>query len=117
MSFRTGLPTALAALIIFLPAATTAQAQGNTIRGKVRNSAGVNVPQITVSLENGTGVLINQTVTNNEGDFVFSGLGDTSYVITISGPEYNPALERVEFVRKSSANDPGDENSRDHYCQ
>lgn len=85
-----------------------AQAQGHTIRGKVRNSSGVNLPRITVSLETGNGALINQTVTNNEGDFYFSGLDETSYLITISAPDYDPASERVEFVRNVSADEPGE---------
>jgi Tfp pilus assembly protein PilF len=87
---------------------TNAQAQGHTIRGKVRNSSGVNMPQTTVNLEGGNGGLINQTVTNNEGDFIFSGLEETSYLITISAPDYSPASERVDFVRRVSANDPGE---------
>jgi tetratricopeptide (TPR) repeat protein len=82
--------------------------QGHTIRGKVRSTAGFNVPRVTVSLENGSGALINQTVTNNEGDFFFGGLDDTSYQITISAPDYNPASERVEFVRNVGAGDPGE---------
>lgn len=89
-------------------AASLAHAQGHTIRGKVRNSSGVNMPQITVSLESGNGGLINQTVTNNEGDFFFGGLGDTSYVITVSAPDYNPITERVEFVRNIGPRDPGE---------
>src|SRR6266545_5327205 len=88
--------------------ASIARAQGHTIRGKVRNSSGVNMSQVTISLESGNGGLINQTVTNNEGDFFFAGLGDTSYMITISAPDYSPVSERVEFVRQVNANDPGE---------
>ena len=99
----------LAALLVLVTAcATDALAQGHTIRGKVRNSAGVNLARIMVSLEGGTGGMINQTVTNNEGDFTFVGLNDTSYLITISAPDYNPTSERVEFVRRVSENDPGE---------
>lgn len=74
----------------------------------MRNSAGVNLPRVTVSLETGTGAMINQTVTNNEGDFVFSGLSENSYTLTVSAPDYGPANERVEFVRSVGANDPGE---------
>lgn len=102
--------TVLATLAIALLAcaASIARAQGHTIRGKVRNSSGVNMSQITISLESGNGGLINQTVTNNEGDFFFGGLGDTSYIITISAPDYNSIAERVEFVRHISPQDPGE---------
>src|SRR5512141_2218302 len=95
------------AIAVLACAASLAHAQGHTIRGKVRNSSGVNMSQITVSLESGNGGLINQTVTNNEGDFFFGSLGDTSYVITVSAPDYNPISERVEFVRNISPQDPG----------
>src|SRR5262249_28452887 len=54
------------------------------------------------------GGLINQVVTNNEGDFIFSGLGDSSYVVIVNAPDYNPAAERVDFVRNVSPNDPGE---------
>ncbi len=102
--------TALITLVVALLAyaAPSARAQGHTIRGKVRNSSGVNLPQITISLESGNGGLINQTVTNNEGDFSFGGLSDTSYIITISAPDYNPISERVEFVRNIASQDPGE---------
>jgi tetratricopeptide (TPR) repeat protein len=52
--------------------------------------------------------MVSQTVTNNEGDFSFNGLGDTSYMITVSAPDYNAAAEHVEFVRTASVNDPGE---------
>jgi len=107
MKIRATILTALA-IALLAYAAPVARAQGHTIRGKVRNSSGVNMSQITISLESGNGGLINQTVTNNEGDFFFGGLGDTSYVITISAADYNPISERVEFVRNIGPQDPGE---------
>lgn len=107
MQFRATVLTSLS-LALLACAASVAHAQGHTIRGKVRSSSGLNMPQVTISLESGNGGLINQTVTNNEGDFYFGGLGDTSYVITISAPDYNPTSERVEFVRNISPGDPGE---------
>jgi Tfp pilus assembly protein PilF len=108
MRFRIAIPTFLLTLVCCLAITSSAAAQGHTIRGKVRNSAGVNLPRVTVSLETGTGAMINQTVTNNEGDFVFSGLSENSYTLTVSAPDYGPANERVEFVRSVGANDPGE---------
>jgi tetratricopeptide (TPR) repeat protein len=61
-----------------------------------------------VSLESGNGALINQTVTNNEGDFFFGGLGETSYAVTVTAPDYAPVIERVEFVRNASADEAGE---------
>nr|MBA3357419.1 carboxypeptidase regulatory-like domain-containing protein [Pyrinomonadaceae bacterium] len=98
----------LTALILCFACASDAMAQGHTIRGKVRNSSGVNLARITVNLESGNGALINQTVTNNEGDFFFSGLDETSYTLTISAPDYNPTSERVEFVRNVTSNESGE---------
>jgi tetratricopeptide (TPR) repeat protein len=108
VSFRIDIPSTLFVLILCLTTASSAAAQGHTIRGKVRNSAGVNLPRVTVSLESGNGAMINQTVTNNEGDFAFTGLSDNSYVLTVSPPDYNPASERVGFVRSINSNDPGE---------
>jgi tetratricopeptide (TPR) repeat protein len=87
---------------------TVAFGQGHIIRGKVRRPSGLSQSQVTVSLESGNGALINQTVTNNEGDFVFANLSDNSYVITISAPDYNLVSERVEFVRSVNANEQGE---------
>ena len=108
MGFPTARLAVLVVLAISFASATDARAQGHTIRGKVRNSSGVNMPQITISLESGNGGLINQTVTNNEGDFFFGGLSETSYLVTVSAPDFNPATERVEFVRSVSPGDPGE---------
>jgi len=83
-------------------------AQGSVIRGKVRNSSGQVMARVTVDLQTGNGSTINQTVTNNEGDFAFSGLTDTAYIIVISIPDYNPFSERVEFYRQTGADMPGE---------
>ena len=108
MSFGIPVLTAIGGVVLCLVCVTSSRAQGHTIRGKVQDTSGAHVARVTVSLESGTGAMVNQTVTNNEGDFSFSGLGDTSYVITISAPDYNPASEHVDFVRTASANDPGE---------
>lgn len=108
MHFRIAFTTAFCALLFCLFYVSGAHAQGHSIRGKVHDSVGVNVSHVTVTLESGNGAMVNQTVTNNEGDFFFSGLGDTSYVIAISAPDYIPASEHVDFVRTATANDPGE---------
>ena len=82
-------------------------AQGHTIRGKVRNAAGVNVARSPVTLER-NGAMVEQTVTNNEGDFTFSGLTDTSYTILVNSVDYNPASESVEFIRFAASDQPGE---------
>lgn len=87
---------------------TEARAQGHTIRGKIRDSSGHARPRVTVDLQTGTGSTINQTVTNNEGDFAFSGLTATSYILVISAPDYNPVNERIEFYKVTDPNSPGE---------
>lgn len=95
--------------VVALAATSSVLAQGHTIRGKVRTAAGMNMPQVTVSLESGNGGgMLNQAVTNNEGDFLFSGLTDTSYILTAIAPDYNPGSEQVQFVRSVGPNDPGE---------
>ena len=80
---------------------------GHAIRGKVRNSAGYNLAHVRVDLELGNGPLVQQTVTNNEGDFYFSNLSETSYAVAVSAPGYEPVAERVDFFRQTG-NGPGE---------
>jgi tetratricopeptide (TPR) repeat protein len=108
MNYRVSAPATLLLLVLFFACGADALAQGHSIRGKVRTSAGTSVPRVTVSLESGNGALIDQTVANNEGDFYFANLSDTSYLVTISTPDHNPASERVEFVRSIAPGEPGE---------
>jgi tetratricopeptide (TPR) repeat protein len=84
---------------------------GNSIRGKVRNEAGRAMSQILVNLTTGTGTPVDQTVTNNEGDFFFGSLTDTSYGVSISQPDYEPYFESVSFSYQSSENQPGESHT------
>jgi Tfp pilus assembly protein PilF len=95
-------------LLSLLNAPAVRSQQGHTIRGKVHNAQGINLAQITVDLQSGNGSLVSQTVTNNEGDFLFNELGGNSYLIVISAPDYHPVSERVDFVRNVSADQPGE---------
>lgn len=108
MNYRVSAPATLLLFMLCFACVADARAQGHSIRGKVRTSAGFNVPRVTVSLESGNGALIDQTVANNEGDFFFGNLSEPSYVVTISAPDYNPASERVEFVRNIGPGEPGE---------
>jgi tetratricopeptide (TPR) repeat protein len=93
--------------IIVLSCCVSLFAQGHSIRGKVRNAAGVNVARSAVTLER-NGAMVEQTVTNNEGDFTFTGLTDTSYTVIVTAVDYNPASESVEFVRAAASDQPGE---------
>ncbi|HEY0408047.1 MAG TPA: tetratricopeptide repeat protein [Pyrinomonadaceae bacterium] len=107
---------AFAAASVLLLLASTAAArgqQGHSIRGKVHNERGVNLARISVDLQTGNGSLISQTVTNNEGDFFFGGLGGNSYIIVASAPDYAIVSERVDFVRRVTADEPGESRTID----
>src|SRR5436309_6091395 len=95
-------------LLFFIVSLNASAQQGNSIRGKVRNSSGVNMPQVIVSIETGNGSPFGQTATNNEGDFFFGGLSETSYVLTISAADYNPISEHVDFVNRTGPDNPGE---------
>jgi hypothetical protein len=108
MNPRTNAPAAIAALLLALSCAAGARAQqGHSIRGKVRDASGSNVPRATITLER-NGAMIEQTVTNNEGDFSFQSLEDTSYTVVASAVDYNPGSETVEFVRAVKGDEPGE---------
>src|SRR5207237_7365031 len=87
--------------------------QGNSLCGKVRNSSGAHMSQVVVSIETGHGSPFGQTATNNEGDFFFGGLTETSYVLVISAPDYNPASEHVDFVNRTGPDNPGESRTID----
>lgn len=107
MRYRT--PTLIAsALLLFAATAAAARAQqGHSLRGKVRDATGTNVSRATVILER-NGALVDQTVTNNEGDFNFTNLTDQSYVVVVSASDYNPGRESVEFARTVREDQPGE---------
>src|SRR5205814_8591352 len=102
--------TALLGLLISLNASAP---QGNGIRRKVRNCSGANMSQVVVSIETGNGSPFGQTATNNEGDFFFGGLTETSYVLVISAPDYNPVSEHVDFVNRTGPDNPGETRTID----
>ena len=105
--------TAVLVALLFTISFNASAQQGNSIRGKVRNSSGVNMPQVIVSIETGNGSPFGQTVTNNEGDFFFGGLTETSYVLNISAPDYNPIVEHVDFVNRTGPDSPGETRTID----
>src|SRR5438128_11541376 len=94
---------AFAAFLLTLACSLHAAAQGgNRIRGKVQTSDGKPLVQAIVILGTGTGTPVGQTVTNNEGDFYFDSLTDTSYIVSVNQPDYPPASEHVDFAYRSS---------------
>ena len=97
-----------AVMFVLLFAGTALGQGGNSIRGKIRDANGNNVPRITVDLHTGTGGQVDQTTTNNEGDFFFGGLTDISYVIAIHAADYAAVSEPVEFTIRAGRDVPGE---------
>lgn len=94
--------------ILFLAVAVHAQnPSGNTITGKIRSQGGQVLSNVMVELQSGNGMLIEQTVTSNEGDYVFSGLTGASFVVMVNDPRHDAFSERVEFPREASSR-PGE---------
>ncbi|MEK6321387.1 MAG: tetratricopeptide repeat protein [Acidobacteriota bacterium] len=80
---------------------------GNTIIGKVRTQSGHPVANVLVELQTGTGALVTQTFTSNEGDYAFSGLEGASFVLAVDDPDHQPLAERVELTRSATTR-PGE---------
>lgn len=97
-----------AVMFVLLFAGPALAQGGNSIRGKIRDANGNNVPRITVDLHTGTGGQVDQTTTNNEGDFFFGGLTDISYVVAIHAADYAPVSEPVEFTIRAGRDVPGE---------
>ncbi len=105
--FRQPLAGIAIAFVLLCSAQALAQG-GNSIRGKVRDANGNNLPRVTVDLHTGTGGQVDQTTTNNEGDFFFGGLTDISYVVGVRAADYAPVSEPVEFTIRAGRDVPGE---------
>ncbi|HEY6332107.1 MAG TPA: carboxypeptidase regulatory-like domain-containing protein [Blastocatellia bacterium] len=82
-----------------IPAVASAQnaLQNNTIRGKVRTESGTTVNQAIVTLSKTSGGTIGEVVTGNDGDFTFTGLEATSYIISVHATGYEQEVQNVTF--------------------
>ncbi len=128
MKYRFFHLTCTFALILLGSFASSTYAQGHTIRGKYK-FAGYKRWPISVSLER-NGALIDQTVSNNEGDFTFTALTDTSYTLVISAPtttrqaslSNSETLPPTTLVDSDHRNTSGSEGwgasgaPRSHFC-
>lgn len=97
--------------LLFAEAHAARAQTGNRIRGKVRDSSGLSVSRVTVDLQNGNGAFVDQTTTNNEGDFFFGGLFDSSYTVLVRAADYSPASETVEFSDRAGRESPGEQRT------
>ncbi|HWS53234.1 MAG TPA: carboxypeptidase regulatory-like domain-containing protein [Pyrinomonadaceae bacterium] len=99
-------PLALLCLLFFHSPALAQQ--GHSVRGKVRDAAGNPVARAIVDLQTGNGTPVGQTVTNNEGDFHFGDLRDSTYTVSVNSPDHQPASEGVQFSQPVTDNTPGE---------
>ena len=90
--------------LILLLAATSAFAQNNVIRGKVRTTGGVTLNNAIVELRTAGGGTISQTATSNEGNFVFAGLVSAEYEVEVNLAGYEPTVQRIRFNHPPSDN-------------
>jgi tetratricopeptide (TPR) repeat protein len=80
---------------------------GNTIKGKVRTQSGRPLANVLVELQTGTGGTIAQTVTSNEGDYLFGSLAGASFLLVVRDSYHQPYSERVELTRTATTR-PGE---------
>jgi len=95
-------PKLLSALALIVLSATTASAQSNTIRGKVRSSNGSTVNNAIVELRVGGGGMISQTVTRNDGDFAFNNLTPGEYEVSVMMAGFEPTVQMARFSNNSN---------------
>jgi tetratricopeptide (TPR) repeat protein len=96
--------TLLSLLALILLIETTVFAQTNTLRGKVRSIDGPTVNNAIVELRVGGGAMISQTVTRNDGDFVFSNLGSGEYEVAVTLAGYEPTVQTARFTQNDRMN-------------
>lgn len=92
---KLGIPQA--AIVILLVSSTAAFAQSSTLRGKVRSTERVTVNNAIVELRYSGGGMIAQTVTRNDGDFIFTGLTPAEYEVAVTIAGYYPTVEIARF--------------------
>jgi Tfp pilus assembly protein PilF len=94
-------------LAVTLPGASAQQQQqqssGRSIRGHARYSSGASVSWIIVRLLSAKNEAVTVTVTNYEGEFVFSDLAETNYTIVLTAPGSQVVTERVDLTRRAGA--------------
>jgi tetratricopeptide (TPR) repeat protein len=87
----------LTAVALLMLTGTSAYAQNNTLRGKVRAANGVTVNNAIVELRIGAGAMIGQTVTRNDGDFAFTNLASGEYEVEVTMAGYEPVVQVARF--------------------
>lgn len=90
------------------PSAAQLQAQGGTIRGVVRDSAGAPLAGAGVAVHAADGVLVAGTVTRADGSFRVEGVPPGEYMLRVNRIGHAPASVRVALSPAARAADAGD---------
>jgi Tfp pilus assembly protein PilF len=99
----------LAALLALTLADVSAQqppqpsSRGRSVRGHARYSSGGNVAWIIVRLLSAKNEAVTVSVTNYEGEFLFSDLAETRYTIVLTAPGQQVVTEKVDLTGRNSA--------------
>src|SRR5215210_6533563 len=92
----------LAALLAFtftdVSAQPPQQSRGRSLSGRAHYSSGGSVAWIIVRLLSAKNEAVTVTVTNYEGEFMFSDLAETRYTIVLTAPGHQIATERVDLT-------------------
>lgn len=76
----------------------------NTLRGKVRSIDGLTVNNAIVELRLGGGAMISQTVTRNDGDFLFGNLASGEYEVAVTVAGFEPTVQVARFYESDRMN-------------
>jgi hypothetical protein len=88
--YRISMRVAAAVVAAFsLSAALLAQSGAVSLRGRVTDPSGASIPGATVTVT-GTGGVIRQTQTDEQGGYVFRGLQPGSYTVAITAANFGP---------------------------
>ncbi|HVG31647.1 MAG TPA: carboxypeptidase regulatory-like domain-containing protein [Pyrinomonadaceae bacterium] len=74
------------------------QQQERTIKGRAQTTTGASVAWIIVRLLNNRSEPVSLAVTNNTGEFLFSGLREINYQVVIAAPGHQTATEKISFA-------------------
>lgn len=92
----------LALLFLSAPLSAVAQSQpqGRSIQGRVRGPDGSSAAWIIIRLLSERSEPTALAVTNNAGEFLFSGLKEAGYLIVVAAPGYQTATEKVNLKER-----------------
>ncbi|HEV2911885.1 MAG TPA: tetratricopeptide repeat protein [Pyrinomonadaceae bacterium] len=83
------------------------QMPGKSIRGRAHSASGDGVAWVVVRLLSARGESVTLTVTNNAGEFQFSDLKETNYMVVVAAPGFQTAAEKVNLNDRAGASRPG----------